>query len=109
MSWIWCITLICMSLAVMPTVAQSGDAGFVQTGLDAIFAVDSANHRITAMYSVGYTDAPETVHWLFPILPNARRVELGSALLTTFLDWDTRPNIEPPGPDCDLSPTLECI
>lgn len=97
--------LLFLVLMIMPLTAQD-DNTFQQTQFDALFQIGA--ERTTAMYSFNYIQPQEieSFRWLFPIPPDATRVELGAAHTAPLLDWYTEPIIEPPQESCKLNPIL---
>jgi hypothetical protein len=81
-----------------PLTAQEREsAGVIQTSLDALYIVDTANDSTTAYYSVTWlweTDAP--ARWVFPIPGDAISVETVDSDWFQYLSWGTNPYISPP-------------
>ena len=98
--FLWTISLC---LVVSPLIAQS-DQSFEQTQFDAIFLVGESS--VTAMYSFSYVHGLGEIRWLFPIPPDATRLEFGSAQLIALLQDQSAPFIYPPPGECVLNPTL---
>jgi hypothetical protein len=78
---------------------------FAQVGLNAIFMVDAAANRTTAMYSFSYTTPPDdAIRWVLPLPPGSDSVRLGDSEMVMLAQYLTEPNIEPPQKPCELSP-----
>lgn len=78
---------------------------FAQAGLNAIFMVDAAANRTTAMYSFSYTTPPDdAIRWVLPLPPGSDSVRLGDSEMVMLAQYLTEPNIEPPQKPCELSP-----
>jgi Uncharacterized protein conserved in bacteria (DUF2330) len=87
-----------------PLTAQEREsAGVIQTSLDALYIVDTANDSTTAYYSVTYVRQESPARWVFALPKTATSVEVIDSDFFNQLEVTTDPYIEPGWSPCELS------